>query len=181
MSRIGKQPVSLIKGVTAAVNQQTITITGPKGELKYTAHPAITVAVQDGKVVCTVARESKESGALWGTTRAQIANMVEGVTAGFRKQLQLQGVGFRAALRGANLELQVGFSHPVVVTAPTGISFQVEKELITVEGADKKDVGQVAANIRAVRPPEPYKGKGIRYLGEQVRRKVGKVAGTTTA
>lgn len=179
MSRIGKQPIPIPTGVTVTVKDLVVTVKGPKGELTRTIHPTMKVAVEGSTVVCSVGRPSKESSALWGTTRAVVASMVEGVSQGFKKQLEMQGVGYRAAVKGKNLELSVGFSHPVVVEAPEGITFKVEKELVTVEGFDKYVVGQVAADIRKVRPPEPYKGKGIRYLGEKVRRKVGKVVGTT--
>ncbi|MBI3255562.1 MAG: 50S ribosomal protein L6 [Candidatus Andersenbacteria bacterium] len=179
MSRIGKQPIPLPTGVTFTVNGRDVAVKGPKGELSHRLHHTMTVSQEGTALVCTVAKTSKESSALWGTTRALIAAMVSGVTAGFTKKLEMQGVGYRAALKGKNLELSVGFSHTVPIVAPEGISFKVEKELITVEGANKYLVGQVAANIRAVRPPEPYKGKGIRYQGEKVRRKVGKVVGTT--
>lgn len=179
MSRIGKQPIPVPAGVTFSVNGRDVTIKGPKGELSHRLHHTMAVSQEGDALVCTVAKTSKESSALWGTTRALLSAMVTGVTAGFTKKLEMQGVGYRAALKGKNLELSVGFSHTVPVEAPEGISFKVEKELITVEGANKYLVGQVAANIRAVRPPEPYKGKGIRYQGEKVRRKVGKVVGTT--
>lgn len=179
MSRIGKQPIPLPAGVTFTITGRDVTIKGPKGTLTHHLHHTMTVSQQENKLICTVAKTSKESSALWGTTRAVVASMVTGVTDGFTKKLEMQGVGYRAALKGKNLELSVGFSHTVPIEAPEGISFKVEKELITIEGANKYLVGQVAANIRAVRPPEPYKGKGIRYQGEKVRRKVGKVVGTT--
>lgn len=181
MSRIGKQPIALPPGITATVEGNVVRVKGPKGELTYTAHPAIAVTVADGKISCVIARESKEASALWGTTRANLANLVAGVQEGYRKRLELHGVGYRAKLTGKDLELQVGFSHPVAVKAPEGITFTVDKEGILVEGIDKQLVGQMAASIRAVRKPEPYQGKGIRYAGEVVRRKVGKVVGTTGA
>lgn len=179
MSRIGKQPVPIPSGVTATYEHGEVTVKGPKGSLTLKVHPLIEVAVQDNQIVASVKRQTKETPALWGTTRAHLANMVTGVTTGFRKQLELQGVGYRGALKGKNLELALGFSHPVVITPPEGITFIIEKEFITIEGTDITQVGQVAANIRKVRPPEPYKGKGVRYVGEKVRRKVGKVVGTT--
>lgn len=180
MSRIGKQPIPLPPGVTTTVTGQALHVTGPRGELDYTIHPAIAVAVADRVITCTVKRGGKNASALWGTTRARIANLVHGVSLGFRTQLELHGVGYRAALKGKNLELSLGFSHPVAIPAPAGITFSVEKEVITIEGTDTVQVGQVAANIRSMRKPEPYKGKGVRYVGEKVRRKVGKVVGTTT-
>lgn len=179
MSRIGKQPISLPQGVTANSNGQTVTVSGPKGELTYTAHPLIAVKIEGDQITCSVVRQTKMSSALWGTTRANLANMVRGVAEGYRKQLEMHGVGYRANIKGKDLELQVGFSHPVTVAAPTGIAFAVEKDRITVEGIDRVLVGQVAAEVRAVRKPEPYQGKGIRYVGEVVRRKVGKVVGAT--
>lgn len=181
MSRIGKQPIPLPTGVTATVDGSVITVKGSKGELKYSAHPAINVEVKDGVLLCAVAKDSKQAKALWGTTRANLANLVEGVVNGFTKKLELQGVGYRANLKGKDLELQVGFSHPVLITAPAGVTFAVEKEFITISGIDKQLVGLMAAKIRAVKPPEPYQGKGIRYVGEIVRRKVGKVVGATAS
>lgn len=180
MSRIGKQPIAIPDTVTVTVKGQIVAAKGPKGELSHKVHRDIAVTLNDKELVCSIARKSKQASALWGTSRALLANMVMGVTQGFRKQLELQGVGYRAVLAGNTLELSLGFSHPVKVKAPAGITFVVEKEFITVEGFDPYLVGQVAANIRKMRPPEPYKGKGVRYVGEKVRRKVGKVVGTTT-
>lgn len=181
MSHIGKQPITLPAGVTASVVDRVVTVKGSKGELSFRHHPVIDVKVADGVITCVPAKKSKQSVALWGTTRARIANLVKGVTDGFTKELELQGVGYRAQVKGKSLEMTVGFSHPVTVAAPEGINFEVAKERITVSGNDKQLVGQVAADIRAIRPPEPYKGKGVRYVGEVVRRKVGKVVGTTGA
>lgn len=178
MSRIGKQPVSLPDGVTVTVTDGVVTVKGPKGSLSRQLHSDISVAVQDNEVVCTINRQSKKASALWGTVRAHIANMVEGVTQGFDKRLELHGVGYRAKLKGKNLELSLGYSHPVTVAAPEGISFAVEQEVITIQGIDKEVVGQVAADLRKLRKPEPYKGKGVRYQGENVRRKMGKVVGS---
>lgn len=180
MSRIGKQPVPIPNGVTVTVSDSVVTVKGPKGEMVQTVHPDIAVAVQDNQIQCTVARPTKQSNALWGTTRALLANMITGVTEGFRKQLELHGVGYRAAVKGKDLELALGFSHPVKIAAPANISFVVEKDVITVEGISSAEVGQIAADIRKIRPPEPYKGKGIRYVGEHVRRKVGKVVGAAS-
>lgn len=181
MSHIGKKLITLPNGVTATVADRVVTVKGSRGELTFTHHPDIEVKIETQVITCKPARQGKQTAALWGTTRAQIANMVEGVSAGWRRLLELQGVGYRAALKGNDLELSVGFSHSVKITPPEGISFAVAKELITVEGNDKQVVGEMAAQIRGVRPPEPYKGKGIRYQGEHVRRKVGKVVGTTGA
>lgn len=181
MSRIGKQPIPLPAGVTASVNGSVVTVKGPKGELTAIVHPHMNVEIKDGAIVVSVAKKSKQAAALWGTTRANLANLVQGVTEGFKKQLELQGVGYRANLKGKDIELQVGFSHPVLIKAPEGIAFTVEQEIVTVAGINKQLVGQVTASIRAVRKPEPYQGKGIRYVGEVVRRKVGKVVGATAS
>ena len=177
MSRIGKRPVSLPKGVTAQIAGQRITVKGPKGEIGRTIHADLCIAVEEVGVV--VKRPSDESfhKALHGLTRTLVANMVEGVTQGFRKALEIQGVGYKAEPKGADIQLLVGFSHPVRYKAPPGIKITIENNtLVKIEGVDKELVGQVAAEIRAVRPPEPYKGKGIRYQDEQVRRKAGKTA-----
>lgn len=181
MSHIGKKLISLPDGVTVTVADRVVTVKGSRGELTFTHHPDIAVQLEGATITCKPMRETKQSAALWGTTRARIANMVEGVSAGYRRVLELQGVGYRAAVKGKDLELSVGFSHPVTIVPPAGVTFAVTKELIMVEGSDKQVVGELAARIRAVRPPEPYKGKGIRYQGEHIRRKVGKVVGTTTA
>jgi large subunit ribosomal protein L6 len=178
MSRIGKNPVVLPEGVTASVDGQGVTVKGPKGELSHTAPRDIGVRLEDGALVCHVVRNTKQTPALWGTTRAILANMAQGVSEGFQKKLELHGVGYRAAMKGKDLELSLGYSHPVVIQAPEGITFAVDKDGIVVEGIDAYRVGQVAADIRATRPPEPYKGKGVRYAGEQIRRKVGKVVGS---
>jgi large subunit ribosomal protein L6 len=175
MSRIGKKPVPLPKGVTAAVEGLTVVITGPRGSLTRTVHRDMRVALEDGHLV--VARPSDDRGhrALHGLTRALLANMVEGVTQGFRKQLELHGVGYKAEAQPKGVKLVVGLSHPVDFPAPAGVQISVENNtLVKIEGIDKELVGQVAAEIRKVRPPEPYKGKGIRYQGEHVRRKAGK-------
>jgi large subunit ribosomal protein L6 len=175
MSRIGKAPIDLPAGVEMSYEDDVIVVKGPKGSLSQDLDPRIGVAVEDG--VLTVTRESddREVRALHGLSRALIANMVVGVSAGYTKELQAVGVGYRGALKGNALELQVGYSHPVVIEAPDGITFEVpEPTRFIISGIDKQLVGQVAANIRAVRPPEPYKGKGIRYVDEYVRRKAGK-------
>jgi large subunit ribosomal protein L6 len=178
MSRIGKQIIAIPAGVTVTVDGAMVHVKGPKGALAVSVHPDIAVTVADNTLTCAIGHKTKKSAALWGTMRAILANAVTGVHEGFKKQLELQGVGYRASLQGKNLQLLVGYSHPVLIEAPEGISFTVEKEIVTVEGFDAYLVGQVAANIRKVRPPEPYKGKGIRYVGEHVRRKVGKVVGS---
>jgi large subunit ribosomal protein L6 len=179
MSRIGKKPIELPAGVEAKVEGLTVTVKGPKGELSFKTHPFIGVEINERTVTCSVKKKSKLTPALWGTNRARIANLVKGVSEGFVKELELQGVGYKSNIKGKDLELSVGYSHPVLITAPPGITLSVEKEFIKVEGADAVLVGQIAADIRQVRKPEPYKGKGIRYKGERVRRKVGKVVGVT--
>jgi large subunit ribosomal protein L6 len=179
MSRIGKEPVPIPSGVDVTVSGRTLTVKGPRGTLTQELHPAVTVAVDDGAVVVTRHGEEREDRSLHGLFRSLVANMVTGVTDGYRRELEIVGVGYRAAARGTGMTLQVGYSHPVEVEAPDGITLEVATPTrIAVSGADKQLVGQVAANIRAIRRPEPYKGKGIRYAGEQVRRKTGKAAGT---
>jgi large subunit ribosomal protein L6 len=176
MSRIGKQPIPVAQGVTVQVADGVVTVKGPKGTLsREIANPNIVVEQQDGTLVVTRANDEKEQRSMHGLYRTLIANMVQGVSAGFTKGLEVQGVGYRVQKQGNNLLLSVGFSHPVEVTPPPGITFEVEGNTrMLVSGIDKEQVGQVAANIRKVRPPEPYKGKGIRYQGEYVRRKAGK-------
>jgi len=177
MSRIGRKPITIPDGVDVAVEPGRVSVKGPKGELAETVSRDMAVSVDDG--ILTVARPTNrgEHRALHGLTRSLVANMVEGVTAGFERRLEIQGVGYRARLSGRNLELSVGYSHPVAVEAPEGIEFEVPQPTqVIVRGIDKQLVGEMAARIRRVRPPEPYKGKGIRYAGEQVRRKVGKRA-----
>jgi large subunit ribosomal protein L6 len=177
MSRIGKQPIELPAGVSVAISPGRVQVNGPLGELSQDVPPRMKVEQQDGTVVVTRPTERGEDRALHGLTRSLISNMVDGVTKGFEKRLEIQGVGYRASLRGSDLELAVGFSHTVVVRPNPGITFEVPApNQIVVKGIDKQLVGQTAADVRSVRPPEPYKGKGIRYEGEYVRRKVGKRA-----
>jgi large subunit ribosomal protein L6 len=177
MSRIGKRPIEVPAGVIVAIDPGRVTVSGPRGELRQVVPQRIKIEQQEGQIVVTRPTERGEDRALHGLTRTLVANMVDGVTNGFEKRLELQGVGYRAALAGSNLELQVGYSHPVRVTPRQGIEFEVPTPTqIVVRGIDKQMVGQTAAEIRKVRPPEPYKGKGIRYEGEYVRRKVGKRA-----
>ena len=177
MSRIGKQPIEIPDSVNVAVDPGRVTVNGPLGELTQNVPARIKIEKQDGQLVVTRPTERGDDRALHGLTRSLVANMVEGVTSGFEKRLEIQGVGYRASLRGTALELNVGFSHAVVIDAPAGITFEVptQNEII-VKGIDKQQVGEIAAEVRDVRPPEPYKGKGIRYRGEYVRRKVGKRA-----
>ena len=177
MSRIGKQPIPLPSDVAVAISPGRVQVNGPGGELSQQVPLRMKIEKQDDTIVVTRPSDRGPDRSLHGLTRTLIANMVEGVTKGFEKRLEIQGVGYRAALRGSDLELAVGFSHPVVITPRAGISFDVPTPTeIVVKGIDKQMVGQTAAEIRKVRPPEPYKGKGIRYQGEYVRRKVGKRA-----
>ena len=175
MSRIGKRPVPIPKGVSLSIDGQTIKVKGPKGELSRTVHPEMKLAMEEG--LLTVSRPSEETRhkALHGLTRTLIANMVEGVDKGYQKVLEIQGVGYKAELNKTGLNVVVGYSHPVTYQAPEGITFAVANNtMVTISGPNKELVGQVAAEIRQIRPPEPYKGKGIRYQGERVRRKAGK-------
>jgi large subunit ribosomal protein L6 len=177
MSRIGKRPIEVPSGVTVSVEPGRVAVSGPLGSLQQAVPARMQVAQEDGTVTVTRPTERGEDRALHGLTRTLIANMVEGVTKGFEKRLEIQGVGYRAQLKGVDLELSVGYSHAVTVKPRTGITFEVPAPTqIVVKGTDKQQVGQTAAEIRKVRPPEPYKGKGIRYEGEYVRRKVGKRA-----
>lgn len=176
MSRIGKQPVSLPKGVQVNIQGTTVKVKGPKGEMARTFSPTITLEMDNGQIVVKRPSDEPAVRALHGTTRALLRNMVLGVNDGFSKTLQIEGVGYRAELKGKQLVLSLGYSHPVLVDPPAGIGFAVDEKAktITVSGIDKELVGQVASDIRNWRPPEPYKGKGLRYLGEHVRRKAGK-------
>ncbi|MBA3717008.1 MAG: 50S ribosomal protein L6 [Actinobacteria bacterium] len=177
MSRIGRQPIDIPAGVNVSLSPGRVMVNGPLAELTQTVPARMNIEQQDGTIVVTRPTERGEDRALHGLTRTLIANMIEGVTKGFEKRLEIQGVGYRAALRGTSLELNVGYSHSVTKDPPAGITFEVPTPTqITVRGSDKQQVGQVAAEIRRIRPPEPYKGKGIRYEGEYVRRKVGKRA-----
>lgn len=175
MSRIGRMPVAIPKGVTVELQDRTVRVKGPRGELSRALPAGIEVAVENGVVNVSRPNDEPRARALHGLTRALVANMVEGVDKGFRKTLEIQGVGYKAETRPYGVNLVVGYSHPVEFRAPDGVKISVENNtVVRIEGADKEKVGQVAAEIRLVRPPEPYKGKGIRYQGEQVRRKAGK-------
>ena len=177
MSRIGKKPIEVPSGVLVSVDPGRVTVSGPKGELRQEVPQRMQIAQEEGTITVTRPTERGEDRALHGLTRSLVANMVEGVTKGFEKRLEIQGVGYRAALKGDDLELQVGYSHNVTIKPRTGITFEVPVPTqVVVKGTDKQQVGQTAAEIRKVRPPEPYKGKGIRYEGEYVARKVGKRA-----
>jgi large subunit ribosomal protein L6 len=176
MSRIGKKVIVLPQGVTIDIKGSEVKVKGPKGELSRTFSPTIKIEQNAGEVTCIRPNEERQVRALHGTTRAVLNNMIQGVSTGFSKALQVEGVGYRAEMKGKKLVMALGFSHPVEVEPPSGINFTVEEKtrVITISGSDREQVGQVAANIRAWRPPEPYKGKGLRYVGEIVRRKAGK-------
>lgn len=175
MSRVGRLPIPIPPGVEVRVDGDTVSVSGPKGRLERTVHPDIRVALADGRVLVTRQSDDRFHRALHGLTRALVANMIQGVTGGYRIELEIQGVGYRAQKQGQRLALQVGFSHPVEITPPSGVTLEAPApNRIVVGGIDKELVGQIAANIRAIREPDPYKGKGIRYVGERVRKKAGK-------
>lgn len=176
MSRIGRLPIPIPQGVNVHIDGLTVTVKGPRGELTQTFPEGVTIAVEDGNIVVRRVSDDRRHKAFHGLTRALLANMVEGVTKGFEKKLEIEGVGYRAELQGQELVLWVGYSHPVRIQPLPGITLKVDKggREITVQGIDKQAVGEMAARIRRVRPPEPYKGKGIRYAGEVIRRKAGK-------
>jgi large subunit ribosomal protein L6 len=175
MSRIGKKTIPVPAGVTVTIEGQTVTVKGPKGELAWTVAEEIEVKQDGGELTLAKKAEGQRAQAMWGLSRSLVANMVTGVTTGFEQTLELVGVGYRAAMKGQALSLQLGFSHDVDLPVPAGISFAVPKQTeIKISGIDKQAVGETAARIRRIRPPEPYKGKGVRYAGEQVRRKEGK-------
>jgi large subunit ribosomal protein L6 len=177
MSRIGKQPIEVPSGVEVQIDGTRVSVKGPRGSLERILHPNMRIRLEDGTVAVERPSDEREDRSLHGLTRSLIANMVEGVTAGYEKRLEIVGVGYRATLKGSDLELAVGFSHTVSVPAPDGIEFEVPApNRVVVRGIDKELVGEVAANIRKIRKPEPYKGKGIRYEGEYVRKKAGKAA-----
>ena len=183
MSRIGKKPIEITPKTKVQVNGQTIAIEGPKGRLEWTVPSPITVTFKDGKIITATATMDRTGKSRWGLSRSLIANMVKGVNDGYTKKLLVEGVGFRAAVKGTNLEMQLGYSHPIVFGIPKGIKITCadttdKKPEITIDGADKQQVGEVAASIRRFYKPEPYKGKGIRYIDEQVRRKAGKTVTT---
>lgn len=177
MSRIGKKPIQILDGVEVKSANGLIEVKGPKGFLSMKPVDSVSVVIEDKEIIITPKNiEDKKASAFWGLTRTLISNMVDGVTKGFEKKMELNGVGFKVRVEGKDLVLDVGFSHPVKILAPEGISFLAEKNVITVMGIDKGLVGQIAATIRKIRPPEPYKGKGIRYQGEIIRKKLGKKA-----
>ncbi|MFM8927168.1 MAG: 50S ribosomal protein L6 [Rhodoluna sp.] len=175
MSRIGKMPIAIPSGVDIKIDGQVVSVKGPKGELTHTVPAPITVVIEDGNVLVTRPDEERNSRSLHGLTRTLISNIIEGVTKGYTKALEIVGTGYRVTAKGSSIEFALGYSHPIVVEPPVGISFQVEgNNKVTVVGIDKQAVGEVAANLRKLRKPEPYKGKGVRYAGEVVRRKAGK-------
>jgi large subunit ribosomal protein L6 len=175
MSRIGRKPIPVPKNVTATVEGQTVKVKGPKGELERRLHASMAISLDDGSIVVQRPSDEPNHRALHGLTRTLVANMVDGVTKGYSKQLEIVGVGYKAETRPSGLQLALGFSHPIEYRAPKGIKLTAPQPTqITIEGADKELVGQVAAELRSLRPPEPYKGKGIKYQGEQIRRKAGK-------
>ena len=175
MSRIGKKPIAVPAGVTVTLEGQTIAVKGPKGQLSWTVIDDVVVKHENGEITLSPRDDSQRARGMWGLSRTLVDNMVHGVTQGFEQKLELVGVGYRAALKGDALSLQLGFSHDVEVAPPAGVSYVVPKQTeITISGIDKQAVGEIAAKIRRIRPPEPYKGKGVRYAGEKVRRKEGK-------
>jgi large subunit ribosomal protein L6 len=178
MSRVGRKVIQIPKGVSVNIAPGTVSVKGPKGQLQF-ALPAlgIKVAQEGDQVVCTRAKEDRDTRAAHGMVRAQVANMVTGVSEGFKRVLEINGVGYRAEVSGKKLVLQLGFSHPIEFPLPEGVSAAVDKNLITLSGIDKQDLGATAAKVRSFRPPEPYKGKGVKYLEEQILRKAGKAAG----
>jgi len=181
MSRIGKKPIEIPDGVEIEIEKRLVKMKGPKGEISKEIPLDIGIEIKDKEILLNPKRKTKKSGALWGLTRSLLYNDVKGVTEGFEKELELIGIGYRASVEKEKLlVLEVGFSHKVEIEAPEGIDISVKKNIITVSGIDKQKVGEIAAKIRKVRPPEPYKGKGIRYVGEKVRRKEGKKAITAT-
>lgn len=176
MSRVGKAPIPLPKGVSVTLGA-AIAVKGPKGNLSMPAHPLVQVEEKDGQLLVSRKSDDRHSRSAHGLIRALTANMVTGVSEGFKRGLEINGVGYRAEAKGKSLVLNLGFSHPIDYELPEGVTAKVEKNIITLEGADKQVLGQAAAEVRAFRPPEPYKGKGVRYVGEHVARKVGKTAG----
>ncbi len=174
MSRVGKRPIPIPDKVTVSIKGCHIAVEGPKGKLEIDIDPVITAKIEDNEIIVTRPNDARRNRALHGLTRALIANMTQGVSVGFEKKLEMQGVGYRAAAQGKALNFQLGYSHPILFEPPPGIELSVDRNIVTVSGIDKQAVGQVAAQVRGLRKPEPYKGKGIRYVGEYVRRKAGK-------
>jgi large subunit ribosomal protein L6 len=179
VSRIGKKPIAIPKGVTVSIKDHLVTVKGPKGELSQTVHPAIGIAVKEQEILLTRSTDAKQERALHGLWRALVNNMVVGVTDGYSQKLEIVGVGYRAEMKGTRLNLNIGYSHPILFAPPEGVKIEAPTQTnITISGTDKQLIGLVAAKIRSVRAPEPYKGKGIKYEGEYIRRKAGKAAAT---
>ncbi|MBS3809448.1 MAG: 50S ribosomal protein L6 [Desulfobacterales bacterium] len=176
MSRVGKKPIPVPEKTKINYKEGVLTVEGPKGTLARSIHPAVTLDVDDSRVMVTVDRDDKKTKALWGTTRAQVANMITGVSRGFERVLEIHGIGYRAELKGKTLELHLGYSHPINFELPEGIEASVDKATIRLSGIDKELLGFAASSIRQMRPPEPYKGKGVKYAEEQIQRKAGKTA-----
>ncbi len=176
MSRIGKMPIEIPEGIKVNIQDKKVTISGTNGELTHNLPDNINISEEDNHIIIKRGNEQKITRSLHGTTRTIVSNMIDGINEGFKKELEISGVGYRASKKDDNLVLQLGFSHPVEIKPPSDINFQINKNIITVSGIDKQKVGDVAAKIRSIRKPEPYKGKGIKYVGEKIRRKVGKAA-----
>lgn len=176
MSRVGKKPIPVPEKTKLSFNSGMLTVEGPKGTLTRQIHPDVTLELGDEQVVVSVARNDKKTKSLWGTTRAQVANMITGVSSGFVRVLEINGIGYRAEIKGSNLELHLGYSHPIHFVLPEGIDAAVDKSAIRLSGIDKELLGFAASSIRQMRPPEPYKGKGVKYAEEQIQRKAGKTA-----
>ncbi|MCD6233388.1 50S ribosomal protein L6 [bacterium] len=182
MSRIGKKPIIIPQGIEVKIKGQDVIVKGPKGEISQKIPQEVLIKKEENRIVLSLKRQTKEASSFWGLTRALLANNIKGVSEGFEKRLELRGIGYRAVMDGENkIRLEVGFSHPIIISVPEGIQASVEKNIIIISGINKQKVGEFAAKLRRIRPPEPYKGKGIRYLGEKVRRKEGKKAATTAA
>ena len=177
MSKIGKKPVQVPKGVDIKIDDNLISVKGPRGELKMTLNDVVSVSTQEGSISVNL-KNNQDKAEIWGLTRALIANMIKGVTTGFEKNLEFEGVGYKANVKGSELELNLGYSHPISIKIPEGINIKVEKSVIKIEGMDKESIGHFAAEVKSKRLPEPYKGSGIRYVGEVIRRKAGKKAAT---
>jgi len=180
MSRVGKKPILIPENVEVKIDGQKVAVKGPKGELLKEIRPEVKIELKEEKIFVFSQGDTKKIRALWGLSRSLLANMIKGVTEDYEKKLEIEGLGFKASLDGEDLVLSVGFTNPVKIKAPAGIKFSVDKNVVTVSGADKELVGQIASKIRKTNPPEPYKGKGIRYAGEVIRRKVGKKVAVTT-
>jgi len=179
MSKIGKKIIEIPKGVEVKIDADSVWAKGPKGELKKTFHDSVSISVEGNNIIVKNKKTDSPDTALWGLVRSLLANMIKGVNEGFEKNLEFEGIGYKASVKGDNLELNLGYSHPIFIKAPAGIEFKVDKNVIKISGIDKELVGHIAAEIKSKRLPEPYKGKGIRYAGEVIRRKAGKKAAAT--